>query len=181
MRPSQRTAILDAALDLVGSEDGADITLDAVARVAGVTKPGLMYHFPTKEDLMLAIVDHQAGRWESRLLDALGRPFDEASSAERTLAYVEVASSGQLARADFAIFAQAGYRPAYNRVWAARLGRWFDLPADLPADERARLTTARLAADGLWAADATGLFRPAATDRQAVVDLIHAVLDGGAT
>src|SRR5699024_7499250 len=116
--------------------------------------PGLMYHFPTKEDLMLAIVDHQAGRWESRLLAALGRPFDEASPAERILAYVEVASTGQLARSDFAIFAQAGYRAAYNRVWVARLGPWFELPAELPADERAHLTTARLAADGLWAADA---------------------------
>lgn len=176
MRPSQRTAILDAALRLVGAEDGADITLEAVAHEAGLTKAGLMYHFPTKHELMLAIVDHQAGRWEALMRDALGIPFEQSSPAERIFAYVEVASTGQLARSDFAIFTQAAYRPAYSRVWVERLAPWFDLPAGLPADERARLTTLRLAADGLWAADATGLFAPEAADRAAVVNFMRDVL-----
>lgn len=178
MRPSQRTAILDAALRLVGAEEGADITLEAVARESGMTKPGLMYHFPTKDALMRAVVDHQAGRWEAKMLDALGMPFEESTPAQRILAYVQVASTGQLARSDFAIFTQAGYRPAYAQVWVERLARWFDLPSGMPSDERARLTTARLAADGLWAADATGVFSPEAVDREAVVTLIHEVLTG---
>jgi len=40
MRPSQRRVLLDTALDVVAAEEGADITLDAVARRAGLSKPG---------------------------------------------------------------------------------------------------------------------------------------------
>ena len=49
-RPSAREAMLDAAEAHLGA-DGT-LTLDSAARAAGVTKPGLMYHFSTKEQLL---------------------------------------------------------------------------------------------------------------------------------
>jgi hypothetical protein len=49
---------------------------------------------------------------------------------------------------------------------------WFELPDDLPVATRARLTVARLAADGLWGAVVTGVFPPAPRDQQAVLALI---------
>jgi len=178
MRPSQRARILDAALQLVSAGGGAEITLDAAARQAGVTKPGLMYHFPTKEELMLAVVAHVAERWEQAMLAALEVPFAESTPAQRVRAYVEVAVSGDLGCGDFAIFADAAYRPSLSGPWIDRLARWFDLPPSMPAGERARLTLARLAADGLWVADATGVFPPEAADRAAVVRRIRALTEG---
>lgn len=38
-------------------EEGGSVSLDSVARAVGLTKPGVMYHYPTKEALMLALVD----------------------------------------------------------------------------------------------------------------------------
>ncbi len=68
-----RHRILDGALELLRAEGGGTITLDATAKQVGLTKPGLMYHFPTKEALMLAVVDHVAERWEALLQQRLGQ------------------------------------------------------------------------------------------------------------
>jgi AcrR family transcriptional regulator len=61
-RPSQREAILDAALVLL--RDGGTLSLESAARAAEVSKPGLMYHFPTKEALVGALIDHLMARYE---------------------------------------------------------------------------------------------------------------------
>lgn len=180
MRPSQRTALLDAALRVLRGPDGADITLDAVAREAGVTKPGLMYHFPTREALMLAIVDHAAASLEQAMVDHLGGPVADATPAERIRAYAEAAAQGSDSRAEYAAYTEAAYRPGLFGPWRERMARWFDLPAGLDGRTRAALTVARLAADGLWAAEATGVFPPEAADRDAVVALIRSLtIEGG--
>lgn len=55
-RPSSRAAILDAAMALVYEIGAKHLTLDAVAARAGVSKGGLLYHFPSKEDLLTGMV-----------------------------------------------------------------------------------------------------------------------------
>lgn len=167
--------MLDAALRLLRGPDGADITLDAVAREAGVTKPGLMYHFPTREALMLAIVDHAAASLERAMVAIAGRPLTDVSPAERIRAYAEVAVRGADCRAEYAIWTEAAYRPSLSGPWLERMTRWFELPDSLEARTRAALTVARLAADGLWAAEATGVFPPQPGDRDAVVALIRSL------
>jgi AcrR family transcriptional regulator len=181
MRPSQRTALLDAALRLLREPDGADITLDAVAREAGVTKPGLMYHFPSREALLLAIVDHAAACLEQAMAEILGGPPADATPAERIRAYAEVAARGSDSRAEYAVYTEAAYRPSLSGPWLERLTRWLELPAGLDARTRAALTVARLAADGLWAAEATGVFPPRPEDRAAVLALIRSLTDEGGT
>jgi len=46
-RPSNRARLLDAYEELLVSGVGATVTLDAVAAAAGVSKGGLLYHFPS--------------------------------------------------------------------------------------------------------------------------------------
>lgn len=45
-----------AALELVGELGANHVSLDAVAERAGVSKGGLLYNFPTKADLLKALV-----------------------------------------------------------------------------------------------------------------------------
>ncbi|WP_165956556.1 TetR/AcrR family transcriptional regulator [Kribbella antibiotica] len=170
MRPSSRTAILDAAFRLAGHDGGSiEITFEATAKEAGVTKGGVLYHFPTRDDLVLGVVGYVAQRVDEAMLDRLSTPFEQATAAERIRAYVDVVAAGRLTRADLAIFAESLANPALAAPWEAVLSRW--LAVDEVADRvvRARLRTAHLAADGLWIADATGIFAPA-DDRQAVID-----------
>ncbi len=65
-RPNSKEVMLDAAEAIVIESGARHLTLDAVAARAGVSKGGLLYHFPTKEALLRA------------MLDRLRRHLDEA-------------------------------------------------------------------------------------------------------
>ena len=171
MRPSNRTTILEAALRVLERDGGAHLSYDTVAGEAGLTKAGVMYHFATREDLVRAVVGHVAARWDAAMRAVLGGDPADASPAARIGAYVEVAVTSDPSRADVAVFADALYRPRHATPWRETFACWFDLDGCVDAAERARLTTARLAADGLWLARATDLFspgRPGEEDHDAV-------------
>ncbi|MGV0813592.1 TetR/AcrR family transcriptional regulator [Mycolicibacterium boenickei] len=54
---SSRDRILDAYEDVLAIEGERHATLDAVAAKAGVSKGGLLYHFPSKDRLAAALCD----------------------------------------------------------------------------------------------------------------------------
>lgn len=178
MRPSNRTAIVEAAHRVAERQGGADFSYESTAAEAGLTKAGVLYHFPSREDLVLAVVEHVAHTWEQAMVEALGVPFDEATPAQRIRAYVDVAAGDDVSRADFAIYADALCRPAHLGPWNEVFSRWFDL-AGCSADERARLSCARFAADGLWVAKATHAMTPAEDDRADLVALLLSLTGDG--
>lgn len=51
-----RGAIIDAASRRFGAEGYRAATIAAIAADAGMTDAGLLYHFPTKEDLLFAVM-----------------------------------------------------------------------------------------------------------------------------
>ncbi|WP_067967656.1 TetR/AcrR family transcriptional regulator [Nocardiopsis trehalosi] len=59
-----RDRILDALQDLVIAEGPSAVTLEAVAAAAGVSKGGLLYHFPSKAAMMSGLVRRLADRAE---------------------------------------------------------------------------------------------------------------------
>lgn len=54
----KREQILEAAAKLVMEQSVGQLTLDAVAAAAGVSKGGLLYHFASKEQLIGAMLAH---------------------------------------------------------------------------------------------------------------------------
>ncbi len=56
-KPVARDAVLDAFEELLIGVGERAATLDAVARQAGVSKGGLLYHFPNKESLIAAMLE----------------------------------------------------------------------------------------------------------------------------
>ena len=163
-----RTRILQAAKTLAESHDsvqGVTISLESVAQQAGLTKPGLMYHFPTKEALMVGLVDHAAQHWAQMLADHTGTSVAELSPFERHRAYVAVATTAEVSRADYWIFSDALYHPRLAQAWKDHLGPWF-ATGGLNEQTASLLTAARFCADGAWMSEATGVFQ--ATDLTAV-------------
>ena len=57
-----REPILDAASRVIAEMGARHMTLEAVAREAGVSKGGLLYHFPSKDELLTAMVERYVGR-----------------------------------------------------------------------------------------------------------------------
>lgn len=61
-----RQQILDAAAKLAKECGPAAITIEGVARVAGMSKGGVLYHFPSKESLLFQLVRFAIrNQWET--------------------------------------------------------------------------------------------------------------------
>lgn len=79
-RTSTREKIINAAIEVVAEQGAKRFSLDAVAERAGISKGGLLYNFPSKSDLMKAMVARHVDGFSAHLEDALatvredGRP-----------------------------------------------------------------------------------------------------------
>ena len=74
VRPSCRDLMLDAAEVLLTEQGAWRLTLDSVAERAQVSKGGLLYHFPTKDALLQALVDRLMEKGKGALLDEERNP-----------------------------------------------------------------------------------------------------------
>lgn len=55
MRPSKKTDILEAALRVIEKEGITAVSFNSVAAEAGMTKAGVLYHFPSREAMLMAL------------------------------------------------------------------------------------------------------------------------------
>ena len=60
---ARREAILDAAVDLLADVGYHGMSLRDVARHVGISHPGVIYHFPSKEVLLMSVVE----RYEAQI------------------------------------------------------------------------------------------------------------------
>ncbi len=147
-RPSSREAMLDAAQEVVLEGGAGRLTLDAVAKRAGVSKGGVMYNFPTKEALLKAMVErlvehnrHAHARLTAGLPDRPGRSLKAYVMNSAQALDVDDKVSG-------ALLAALNSDPALLAPVAEYFqGRFAKLAADVPF-ERAALVY--LATEGLW-------------------------------
>ena len=171
-RPSSAAVILDTALRLL--DDGAPVSLESVAQAAGLTKPGLMYHFPTKAALMDALVDHVVDTLERDLFARLSVPIAESSAAERIGAYLRWGLEYHHRRSDLVMLSDPKLATRLTARWTERFRKWVEVPADTAAPERTRLYAAQHIADGAWFAGTTEMFPVPAADRP---DLLRFALE----
>jgi AcrR family transcriptional regulator len=147
-RPSSREAMLDAAQEVVLEGGAGRLTLDAVAKRAGVSKGGVMYNFPTKEALLKAMVErlvehnrHAHARLTAGLPDRPGRSLKAYVMNSAQALDVDDKVSG-------ALLAALNSDPALLAPVAEYFhARFAKLAADVPF-ERAALVY--LATEGLW-------------------------------
>lgn len=83
-----RRDLIDAANHIVRTQGAARLTLDAVAQHAGVSKGGLIYHFPSKEALISAQVGALMAAFEQRIAEAEAQDADPDSRGRFLRAYV---------------------------------------------------------------------------------------------
>lgn len=140
------------------SVQGATITLEAVAQRAGLSKPGLMYHYRTKDALMVGLVEHSARQWDELLRTEAGAGPNELSAFDRYRAYVATATTAEVSRADYWMSSEAIYHPTLSEPWQRILSPWYDLDGVTSPEARTLLTAARFCADGAWMSEATGVF-----------------------
>ena len=158
--------IVGAAERVVLRDGVGHLTLEAAAAEAGLSKGGVLYHFPTRDALVAAMVARIIVEFEDDITSHLPEPG--TPGAGRPGAFARAYILATLAPAD----------PGEERLGAARLAAAAAEPGLLaPLQEAAdgwqeRLvddgldptlaTVIRLACDGLWLCDLFGLASPRA-------------------
>ncbi len=79
IQKKNRIAILDAALDVFSQFGFRGSTLDQIAKAAGLSKPNLLYYFPSKEAIHVELLSCLMDTWLDPLrdLDPAGNPKAE--------------------------------------------------------------------------------------------------------
>lgn len=158
-----RRGLLDAARRVLRTH-GATLSLDAVAREAGVSKGGLLHHYPTKDHLLVALAHALIDQFHEHLKAAHAHEIatNGAAPGAWLRAYIRV----NFARDEDA----EALTPALAPLAALpeMLGSFQEAQAFLIREAEAdglppeRAHAVRLACDGLWASRTSGL--PELTD-----------------
>ncbi|MFW8593320.1 TetR family transcriptional regulator C-terminal domain-containing protein [Cribrihabitans neustonicus] len=85
IQKKNRAAILEAALDVFSTHGFRGATVDQIASAAGLSKPNLLYYFPSKEEMFNALMAGLLDTW----LDPLRAIDPEGEPLEEILAYVQ--------------------------------------------------------------------------------------------
>lgn len=155
-----RSRIICAAEDVVIRDGVAKLTLDAAAHEAGVSKGGVLYHFPSRAALVAAMVDRFVVSFEADLARhgcAGGGPGDFVR------AYIDATVSPSLEPGDpreqhlgAALLAGVASDPDMLEPLRSRFASW---QASVEADgiDEVTGTIVRLACDGMWLTELFGL------------------------
>lgn len=94
----RRAQLLDAALEVFTSQGFHAAAMDDIAERAGVSKPVLYQHFPSKLDLYLALLDVGVEELITRIKDALDSTRDNhqrvTAAVDAYFAYVDDSAEG---------------------------------------------------------------------------------------
>jgi AcrR family transcriptional regulator len=144
-----RRALLEAAAHLAVEEGLAAVTIQAVATVAGVTKGGLLHHFPSKQALIEAVFSDLLEQLDTEIDRYMAQ--DDEPRGSFTRAYVE-AMFLDYERGDNSPWAPLSVSmvtdPSLRLLWREWLER--RLIRHRETDNRPALKVVRLAADGVW-------------------------------
>ncbi len=79
-----RQLIIQAALAVIDRDGANRLTIDAIAREAGISKGGVLHHFRTKQAVLIALLDNQRAEYARFARDYLAH--DGRDSGEPSLA-----------------------------------------------------------------------------------------------
>lgn len=143
----KRRKILDAALEIL--RDGGYLTkfsLDTVAQNAGVSKGGLMHHFPSKESLLKGAAKRIIDEFEARVYEGM-KQEEEGKPGRMLRSYIRAVLSDEGEQLVIISPVLLSYTGGIDGL-GSRFDYWHDMITDDGVDQ-VTAATIRLAVDGL--------------------------------
>lgn len=161
-----RQKLLDCAAQILVDRGLANLTVQAVADAAGVTKGGLLHHFASKQKLTEALFAEKLRSLDAEIDASMAA--DPVAYGRFTRAYVRstlrVGQTGPCPCAALSVstLVDPALRQAWRDWYSARLQRHRD------TDGAPELQLVRYAADGVWLEDLMAPDSEPPIDRQAL-------------
>jgi AcrR family transcriptional regulator len=163
-----RDGILDAAQRVAARDGAGHVTLDAVAREAGVSKGGVLYHFPGKDALISGMLERLIAEFEAEI----ARLRAEYAGGPNPSLRAMIAACGGMCDIErpvaMAILAAGAQNPDLLAPLRASMAEHMEsLEAECPDPDRALLLCA--AADGIMFHHILGISPYDAAKKQALL------------
>lgn len=140
-RPSgdeRQQAILDTATRLIQQRSFADISVDDLAKGAGISRPTFYFYFASKEAVLLSLMDP--------LIKRADTGFDTATDTMVTEPHLAIRQGIEIFFSSFGSHpatARAGAEamhssPEFREIWAGLMQKWISMTAALISAERQR-------------------------------------------
>lgn len=141
--------ILTAAAKLINEDGILALTLDAVAKLAGVSKGGLLYHFPSKEALLEGIVNYLTQDFTNGMTSAVQEDLDEKGKWTRAYTTLTFNQENEEIALNTAFLSAVATNPELLKPMAESLEK---LHYQIENDglDPTTATIIRLAADGIY-------------------------------
>ncbi len=167
-----RDRILRAASEVIKQEGVSSLTLDKVATRAGISKGGFLYHFGSKDALIIGLLNQLMGMLDGEL-NMLVEGSEHRNGAF-ALAYLDYVREPTKTATDTAksILAAAAVDEDLLDSTREIFHRWQDRLLRHDGLDEVRALLARLVGDGLWLIDLFGLAPPTVEERRKVLDLV---------
>ena len=128
--------LLDCVYVVLRERGLGGLTLDAVAATAGISKGGLIHHFPSKRALLDAVVDREARQFEEEYRSSLARQVSGPGARCRALLEVfqpmfEKDASTEWTKTDLAVYAASMESPELVRPFSELMQK---IAGELEAD-----------------------------------------------
>lgn len=151
-----RAKLLQAAIKQLVTDGTSQFTLASVAESAGVSKGGLLHHFPTKEALLRGLVERVDQIWERRFQQELEKE-PEDTTGRWARAYIRATFDRDEEELEL-MLALTRVIGAYPDLFigpdSPYQGWSQNIDDGLP---RERALTIQVACDGLWLSEITGM------------------------
>ncbi|GAA0591406.1 TetR/AcrR family transcriptional regulator [Virgibacillus siamensis] len=164
-----RHKILKAASNIVQQDGILDLTLEAAAEQAGVSKGGLLYHFPSKDALIEGMVQHLFENYAVNIKKEADQ--DPVQKGRWTRAFIKETyqQSTPDKNMDAGLMAAAAINPDLLKPVQDAYEEW-QQNIEQDGFDPINATVLRLAVDGLWFSEIFGLAPLEKSQRKLVLE-----------
>ncbi len=170
-----KAKLLCAASSVIEVSGYEGLTLEAVAHHAGVSKGGLLYHYPSKESLVAALITGQIEIFEGRFQNYL--ESEDLTPGRWTRAYIKAslmpAEEDQQSQ-NYGLIAAVAMNPELLSPLRTKYTEWQN---NLNNDSlpKPAAQAIRFAVDGIWLCSMLGLGAPSAEEINQMAQWLIAV------
>lgn len=168
-----RELVFEACNRILRRDGLTHLTLDNVADEAGLSKGGLLYHFPSKESLIEALFEYHNDKFEARLSALAEEEGDDAGAWLRAYAKASIEQIMEPGNASLykSLFAAEERYASAHQLMRRKYVDWQQQVENSGLDP-AKATLVRLVVDGLWFLEMHHYAPPDAQLRAQIVELI---------
>ncbi|RSL34825.1 TetR/AcrR family transcriptional regulator [Salibacterium salarium] len=155
-KTNNRVNILKAAAGIVREQGILALTLEAAASKAGVSKGGLLHHFPSKEKLIQGMVEHLNDSYVHNIRESAKN--DQIKTGRWTRSFIQETNEQLINNQELnaGMLAALSVNPELLRPFQDAYKEWQESMEE-DGLNKVNATILRLAADGLWLSELFGL------------------------